>query len=110
MQNVEKFKLKLQEIRQDLQQITNQLVSMASMENRTDFTINKLLSEYYEVGNKQLHTFDEWNEQNFQIKKGEHALRFWGKPITNKEGKTYCPVQFLFSEDQVMLKAVAATA
>ena len=27
---------------------------------------------------------------------------------TNKEGKTYCPVRFLFAEDQVVLKAAVA--
>ena len=110
MQQVEQIKIKFQEIRKDLQQLTNQLIAMASAENRTDWTINKLLSEYYQVINKKLYTFDEWNQQNFQIKKGEHALLYWGKPITNKEGNTYCPVQFLFSEDQVILKAVAAAA
>ena len=108
MNNLEQFTAKLREIREDLRHITNGLVAMATSDQRTDYTINQLLREYYEIGNKQMHTFDEWNEQNYQIKKGEHAYRFWGKPITNKEGKTYCPVRFLFAEDQVVLKAAVA--
>ena len=103
---VEKFK----EYRHDLKQITEGLVQQAKAQNREDYTPNGLLREYYELVGKKLQTFDQWNEQNCSIIKGEHAYHFWDKPKTTADGKSYCPIAFLFSQDQVRVNAVQAAA
>lgn len=100
----------LQEYRNDLKQISNGLLEKAKEENRENFTINGLLREYYELAGKKLQTFDQWKEQNYSIHKGEHAYHFWDKPKQTSDGKSYYPIAFLFSQDQVYLTAVNATA
>lgn len=103
---IEKFK----EYRSDLKQITQGLVDQADQQGRQGYTINGLLREYYELVGKKLQTFDEWKEQNFSIRKGEHAYHFWAKPKPTPDGKSYCPIAFLFSQDQVQVTTVRATA
>ena len=100
----------LKDYRSDLKQISNGLVEQAQSQNRYDYTINGLLREYYELVGKKLQTFDEWNQQNFQVRKGEHAYHFWDKPRQRPDGSSYCPILFLFSQDQVQIAAVNATA
>lgn len=95
----------MKEFRNDLKQITEGLVEQAKKQKRTDFTHNQLLREYYEVVGKTLMTFDQWNEKNYCIRKGEHALHFWGKPKQGADGTFYCPITFLFSQDQVQINA-----
>ena len=102
----EKFK----EYRSNLRQITQGLVDQADQQGRQGYTINGLLREYYELVGKKLQTFDEWKEQNFSIRKGEHAYHFWAKPKPTPDGKSYCPIAFLFSQDQVQVTTLRATA
>lgn len=104
----EKISTKFREIREDLKQITDALVQQAKTQKREEYKPNSLLREYYELNGKTTHTFDEWKDMNYSIRKGEHAYRFWGKPVNLDNGKHYCPVIFLFSQDQVILNAVAA--
>ena len=105
----EKSLAKMREYRKLLQELTNGLVMTAQSQKRDDYRINGLLREYYDLVGKKLYTFDEWKEQNYSIKKGEHAYHFWGKPIARNDGNgQYCPIAFLFSQDQVMINAVAA--
>lgn len=101
---------KFKEYRHDLKQITEGLVQQAKEQKREDYTINGLLREYYELAGKKLQTFDQWNEQNCSIIKGQHAYHFWDKPKTMPDGSHYCPIAFLFSQDQVRLNAVQASA
>lgn len=103
---IEKFK----EYRSDLKQITQGLVDQADQQGRQGYTINGLLREYYELVGKKIQTFDKWKEQNFSIRKGEHAYHFWAKPKPTPDGKSYCPIAFLFSQDQVQVTTVRATA
>ena len=102
--NSEKFK----DYRKMLQELSNGLVETAKAQKRNRFSINGLLREYYDIVGKQLHTFEEWKEQNYSIRKGEHAYQIWDKPKDGSDGKKWCPIRFVFSEDQVMLNAVAA--
>ena len=45
-------------------------------------TINEMLHAYYEKQNNitELNTFDQWKEKGYQVRKGEKAYLFWGKP------------------------------
>ena len=96
---------KMRDFRTHLKTISNGLVEMAKAAGREDYSINGLLRECYNLTGQELHTFDEWKEQNCSIRKGEHAYLFWGKPKETADGKSYCPVIFLFSKDQVRLNA-----
>ena len=89
-------------------ELSNGLVDKAKSENRNDYSVNGLLREYYDLVGKKLHTFNEWKEQNCSIRKGEHAYQIWDKPVQDTNGKTWCPIRFVFSEDQVIVNAIAA--
>lgn len=84
-------------------------------------TKNGLLRQYYAMaGHKELHTFNEWKELGYNVKKGETAIVFWGKPKATKEAKEqakeagkdedtakedYFPLAYLFSQKQVQKQA-----
>lgn len=106
----EKIAAKFRDYRNDLKEITNGLIEQAQSQNRDNYTINGLLREFYELAGKKLQTFDEWKEQNYSVNKGEHAYHFWGKPKDLPDGKHYCPIVFLFSQDQVRVNAIQAAA
>lgn len=101
---------KMKDYRINLKTMSNGLVEQAKSQNRTEYTINGLLREYYELVGKKLQTFDQWKAENFSIRKGEHAYHFWDKPKQMPDGKSYCPILFLFSQDQVQVSAIQATA
>jgi len=99
---------KIAEYRRQLKSITNKLVEMAKMSGRTDYTYNQLLRECYSLVGVKLRTIEDWNADNYSVKKGQHAFLFWGQPVTSEKGYTYCPIQFLFAQDQVELRAIAS--
>lgn len=45
-------------------------------------TINEMLHAYYAKQNNitELNTFDQWKEKGYQVRRGEKAFLFWGKP------------------------------
>lgn len=90
---------KIAEVRQWLREWCNELDAMASSEGRELVPANQLLREAYQVKEgAKLHTFEGWKRRGGQVRKGEKALLFWGKP---REGQSYCPVVFLFAASQV---------
>lgn len=93
---------KIAEIRQWLKAWCGELDAMASNEGRELVPANQLLREAYGVKEgAKLHTFEGWKKVGAQVKKGEKALLFWGKP---RKGQSYCPVVFLFAARQVAFK------
>lgn len=106
----EKIAAKFRDFRNELKQITKALVAQAQEQGRSDYSINGLLAEAYGITGKKRYTFDEWKEQNYSIIKGEHAHLFWGKPKETADGKRWCPVAFLFDENQVRPTALRAAA
>lgn len=76
-------------------------------------SINEGLANYYaEQGHKILHSYRQWKEQGFQVKKGSKALLMWGEPVKKKEDEQplqngeekkepFYPLAFLFSNLQV---------
>ncbi len=105
--------------RLELKGLSNTLVLAAKnglipMENGT---VNDLLKAHYsEQGHTTLKTYSQWKEEGYNVRKGEHALLLWAKPIPSKESKEtassegkdedeakadYFPVIHLFSEKQV---------
>lgn len=105
-----KIAAKMRDFRNDLKQITDALVNQAKEQGREDYSINGLLAESYGITGRKRQTFDEWKDQNYSIIKGEHAHLFWGKPKEGRDGRTWCPVAFLFDESQVRPTAIRATA
>lgn len=106
----EKIAAKFRDYRNELKQITEAIVEQAKAQGREDYSINGLLRETYGLVGKKIYSFDEWKEQNFSIIKGEHAHLFWGKPKEGRDGRTWCPVAFLFDESQVRPTALQAAA
>lgn len=106
----EKIAAKMRDFRNDLKQISEALVNQAKEQGRDNFSINGLLAENYGITGKKRQTFNEWKEQNYSIIKGEHAHLFWGKPQEGRDGRTWCPVAFLFDESQVRPSAFQAAA
>ena len=93
---------KIAEVRQWLREWCNELDAMASSEGRELVPANQLLREAYQVKEgAKLHTFEGWKRRGGQVRKGEKALLFWGKP---REGQSWCPVVFLFAASQVAFK------
>ena len=95
---------KMKDYRAHLRTITNGLVEMAKAAGRTQFSNNQLLRECYNLIDSELFTYEQWKEQGAFVRKGQHAYLFWGKPVTNDKGVRYCPVEFLFSREQVQFK------
>lgn len=95
---------KMRDYRAHLRTITNGLVEMAKAAGRSHFSFNQLLRECYNLTNAELFTYDQWKAQGAYVRRGEHAYLFWGAPVTAEAGYTYCPIQFLFSREQVRFK------
>lgn len=80
-------------------------------------TMNELLKAFYaEAGHTELHTFKQWKEKGFYVKKGEKAILLWATPKASKSSKLaavdagkqedeakedYFPIAYLFSNKQV---------
>ena len=93
---------KIAELRSWLKAWCGELDAMASSEGREMVPANQLLREAYGVKEgAKLHTFEGWKRRGGQVRKGEKALLFWGKP---REGQSWCPVVFLFAASQVAFK------
>lgn len=90
------------------------LVKQGAMDN-----VNQGLANYYaEQGHTTLHSYRQWQELGFQVKKGAKALLMWGKPqpIKGKEQPTekkggdenedsdFFPLAYVFSNLQVEKK------
>lgn len=103
----------------DLCSSLEQMVKMGMIEPSE--TKNGLLRQYYAMaGHKELHTFNEWKELGYHVKKGESAILFWGKPKATTAAKEaakaagqdeekakedYFPLAYLFSNKQVQKQA-----
>ena len=87
--------------RQQLKSLSNSLQELAKAAGRTEVAINELLRETYSLVGQELRTFEGWQAEGANIRKGQHAYLFWGAPVESKEGYTFCPVQYLFSREQV---------
>ena len=97
---------KMKDYRAHLRAITNGLVEMAKAAGRTKFSNNQLLRECYNLMDSELMTYEQWKEQGAYVRRGEHAYLFWGSPITTETGYKFCPIQFLFSREQVRFKTI----
>lgn len=76
-------------------------------------SVNEGLANYYaEQGHNILHSYRQWKEQGFQVRKGSKALLMWGEPKkygkqeeqqgTEEENKeTWFPLAYVFSNLQV---------
>ena len=99
---------KMSELRQWLREWCNELDAMASSEGRELVPANQLLREAYRVKEgAKLHTFEGWKKVGAQVKKGEKALLFWGKP---RKGEKWCPVVFMFAANQVVFNKEGVAA
>ena len=99
---------RMSELRQWLRDWCNELDAMASSEGRELVKPNDLLREAYGIKEgAALHTFDGWKKAGAQVKKGEKALLFWGKP---RKGEKWCPVVFLFTANQVVFNKEGVAA
>lgn len=92
-------KSKMSVIRAALKEFTAGLDVEAEMAGRPGVKANDLLREAYGLKEgAKLHTFEGWKRRGGNVRKGEKALPFWGKP---REGQSFCPVVFLFAASQV---------
>ena len=74
-------------------------------------TINEGLAQYYkDAGHEVIKSYRQWQKEGYQVKKGSHALLFWGEPVKNEkpaQEKTeekkepFYPLAYLFSNLQV---------
>ena len=113
-----------QKKREWLRNLSNQLSverEIAKMMEIDVPTINELLIDYYKQNNgvTELHTYDDWKKQGYQVKAGEKAFLIWGSKVqikpdenietqtqnqdeqTQKELKSYFPLCYLFDITQV---------
>ena len=97
---------KMKDYRTHLRTITKGLEEMAKAAGRTKFTKNQLLRECYNLLDKELLTFEQWQELGAHVRRGEHAYLFWGRPVTTEAGYKYFPIQFLFSREQVRFREI----
>ena len=50
-------------------------------------TINEMLHDYYAKKSNitELNTFDQWKDKGYQVRRGEKAFLFWGKPRSKQK-------------------------
>ena len=99
---------KMSAYRTQLKSICNNLAELAKCSGRTDFTLNQLLRECYQLTEQEIDTFEGWKAKGANVRKGQHAYLFWGAPVESKNGYTYCPVAFMFSREQVRFATINA--
>lgn len=87
--------------REHLKVISNTVMEMAKAAGRTRVSINQLLRETYNLVNVELDTYEGWAARGNNVRKGQRAYLFWGEPITTEAGYRYCPVNYLFTAEQV---------
>lgn len=80
-------------------------------------TINEMLHDYYVKKSNitELNTFDQWKDKGYQVRRGEKAFLFWGKPRSkqkqeeqpaeepteqNAKKDEYFPICYLFDISQ----------
>lgn len=76
-------------------------------------TINDAIIAMYQTDeHREFHTYKQWKEKGYQVRKGETAFLVWARPLEaqaeqeqpTEEGKgKFFPVCFLFSNAQVDL-------
>ncbi len=77
-------------------------------------SVNEALKAVYaEQGHFEFNTYQGWKEMGKQVKKGEKALLFWGRPRKGKDKEKplansddfkeyeFFPLAYLFSQKQV---------
>lgn len=101
---------RMRDYRAHLKTITNGLIEMAKAAGRTNFKVNQLLKECYNLVDAELDTYEGWINRGAHVRKGQHAYLFWGKPVQTEAGFTYCPVNFLFAREQVMIQPVDSSS
>ena len=90
-----------QNTRQQLKSLSNSLMELAKAAGRTEVAINELLRETYQLVGQELKTFEAWQAEGANIRRGQRAYLFWGAPVETEAGYRYCPVKYLFSQEQV---------
>jgi len=81
-------------------------------------SVNEALIEcfYRDADNSEFHTFFDWIEKGYKIKKGSRAFAIWGSPRplkkvepSKEEGKEedFFPICYLFSNSQVEVREAA---
>ena len=82
-----------QEKREQLKSISAELQAqrdlMQAMGMEDLPTINEMLHDYYAKKNNitELNTFDQWKDKGYQVRKGEKAFLFWGKPRSKQKAE-----------------------
>lgn len=97
---------KLHDYREQLKNITNTVMELAKAAGRTEVSRNELLRETYNLVGVELDTFEGWSSKGGSVRKGQHAYLFWGAPV-EKNGISFCPVNFLFAKEQVRFTPAA---
>ena len=108
--NLEVKNSRMHDYREHLKTITNGLIEMAKAAGREEYTKNQLLRECYNLVDAELDTFEGWKARGAQVRKGQHAYLFWGKPIESEAGFKFCPVSFRFAKEQVMFPQSSVNA
>ncbi len=73
--------------REELRNLSNQLVIDNPDKVAEGVKVNELLVQYYmqKLGAKELNTFEQWKYKGFQVKKGSTSFMVWGKPLKEQK-------------------------
>ncbi|MFA9219671.1 MAG: ArdC-like ssDNA-binding domain-containing protein [Sediminibacterium sp.] len=104
-------KTTIQEKRQQLKDMSQQVKPLVKQELFDNVNEAVIATFYRTEGNTEFHTYRQWKEKGFQVRKGERAFFVWAKPLnalqeeqgkeTDEESSRYFPLCFLFSNLQV---------
>jgi hypothetical protein len=96
--------------REELKGISR-IIQQAVKSGVYDSVNDGLAAMYAEQGHTELHSYRQWREKGFQVRRGSKALLFWGEPRTaqNHDKKTekdkdefsFWPLAYVFSQLQV---------
>jgi hypothetical protein len=102
---------KVNERREELKALSNQVKPL--VKECVYDSVNEALIEcfYKDAENKEFHTFFDWIDKGYKIKKGSRAFAIWGSPRPLKKiepqvqddekEEDFFPICYLFSNSQV---------
>lgn len=96
---------RLHDYREHLLTISRGLEEMAKAAGRTEWTLNQLLRECYNLVGIEMKTMRQWNRAGRVVRKGQHAYLFWTKDRNSTSELTdESYLSFLFAEEQTAEK------
>tara|TARA_R110001606_G_C15181472_1_gene629407 strand:+ start:407 stop:781 length:375 start_codon:yes stop_codon:yes gene_type:complete len=109
----EKLKILSEQARELKQHLINKAPTLEQATAIDEMRVNDIILNYFykDEANTEFHSYKNWQELGFQVKKGSKAFVIWGRKRQNIDDKKaateekdqykFFPLAFVFSNNQV---------